>query len=161
MFGNGCILEKCTFKAQEILAKDYNIESDIWSVTSYQQLYRDALAGERHNRFVPTSEQKTPYIQQALVGAQGPIVAVSDWVKEIPIMLSRYIKSPLVPLGTNGFGRSDTREALRKHFEIDAEAIVIATLSQLSQEKKIDFSVVQKAMEKYNYTSDKLDPFSI
>ena len=75
----------------------------------------------------------------------------ADWVKEIPIMLSRYIKSPLVPLGTNGFGRADTREALRKHFEIDAEGIVIATLSQLSQEKKIDFSVVQKAMEKYNY----------
>ena len=114
-----------------ILAERYNIAADVWSVTSYVELRRDALEAERWNRLHPTEPERVPYLLQALGDAKGPIVAVSDYMKSVPDGLAPWLGQRLVTLGTDGFGRSDNREHLRSHFEISAESVVAATLSRL------------------------------
>jgi len=161
LFGSGSILHQCVLDARKILIEDFDVAAEVWSVTSYQQLFRDARECERKNRFVPVSREKKSYLKKTLQGVKGPIIAVSDWVQEIPAMLVGFVEQTLVPLGTNGLGRSDTREALRRHFEIDAGAIVIATLSQLAKEGSIDWKVVKGAMKRFDWSEDKADPFGL
>src|SRR5207302_6321452 len=119
LFGSGIsVLD--ALKAQEILAEKYDVAADVWSATSYNELRRDALECERWNRLHPGEAPHVPYMTRALEHAAGPVIAVSDFMKQVPDMIGRWIKPPFVPLGTDGFGRSDTREALRRHFETDA-----------------------------------------
>jgi pyruvate dehydrogenase E1 component len=146
--------------AQKILADDYDVSADIWSVTSYQQLYRDGRAAQRHNRLHPVSKPKVPYVAQAMQHALGPIVAVSDWVSELPAMVAPMIDRTMVRLGTNGFGRSDTREALRAHFEIDAPQVVTSALYGLMQDGAIDGKVVAQAMKTLGVQADRPDPMT-
>ncbi|MDX2054906.1 MAG: pyruvate dehydrogenase (acetyl-transferring), homodimeric type [Polyangiaceae bacterium] len=160
LWGSGCILVQ-VLKAQEILAEKYGVSSDVWGVTSYNELYRDAQRVERYNRLHPEAEPQVPYIEQALKGVTGPFIAASDYLKALPELLSRFIPGRLVPLGTEGFGMSDTREALRRHFEVDAESIVIAALHGLRLEGKIKGSVVAKAMAELGVDPEKIDPMSI
>jgi pyruvate dehydrogenase E1 component len=157
LFGSGTILNE-TLRAQEILAAKYGIHADVWSVTSYTELRRDALAVERWNRLHPTEKEKTPYLLTALDDAKGPIVAASDYMKAVPDVLSPWLPSRLVTLGTDGFGRSDNREHLRRHFEISAEAIVGATLSKLAREGKFKAEDAQKAMEELGLDVEAGDP---
>jgi pyruvate dehydrogenase E1 component len=157
LFGSGSILQQCVLEAARILIEDFKVAAPVWSVTSYQQLFRDARACARHNRFVPKSKEKKSYIQKALKGVKGPIIAASDWVQEIPASLTPYIEQPYVTLGTNGLGRSDTREALRSHFEIDAGSIVVAALSSLSKEGGLEWSVVKGAMKRFGIDPAKKD----
>ncbi len=133
-------------KAQEILAEKYDVAADVWSVTSYTELRRDALECERWNRLHPGETARVPYVTRSLEKAPGPIVAVSDYMKSVPDMVGRWVKAPFVPLGTDGFGRSDTREALRRHFETDAPHVVVATLSALGQQGLIEPGLVRKAI---------------
>ncbi len=146
-------------EAQKLLA-DYDVSADVWSATSYQQLFRDARHVERHNRLHPGDKPKVPYVTETLSGTQGPIVSVSDWVTEIPSLLSRFMPRRFMPLGTNGFGRSDTREALREHFEIDAPAVAAAVLYTLLQEGTITAKVVQQAYKRLGIDSERPDPMN-
>ena len=145
-------------EAQAILADAHDVAADIWSVTSYQQLFREARKVERYNRLHPEQKPKVPYVAQALERTAGPVVTVSDWISEIPSLLARFVPRRLLPLGTNGFGRSDTREALRRHFEIDAPNVVVATLYALQQEGAVPAKTVRAAIKKYGIDPEAIDP---
>ena len=116
------------------------------------------MAADRWNLLHPAEKEKQPYILKALEGSEGPIVAASDYMKIVPDQLSPWLRERLVSLGTDGFGRSDNREYLRKHFEVNAESIAAATLSRLSREKKFDAKKAQKAPRELNINPDKIDP---
>jgi pyruvate dehydrogenase E1 component len=144
IFGSGPILNEA-LKAQQILAEKYLIAADVWSVTSYNELRRDCLDVERWNRLHPGSKERVPFVVQALGDAPGPIIAASDYMKTLPDALSPWLGARLSSLGTDGFGRSDNREHLRRHFEVDAESIVAATLSKLARDGVIKAKVAEKA----------------
>jgi pyruvate dehydrogenase E1 component len=157
LFGSGPILNDVV-RAQEILATKYDVHADVWSVTSYTELRRDALAVERWNRLHPAEKEKVPYLLTALGDAKGPIIATSDYMKSVPDLLSPWLPSRLVTLGTDGFGRSDNREHLRRHFEVNAESIVGATLSKLAREGKFKAKAAEKAMEELGLNIEAMDP---
>jgi pyruvate dehydrogenase E1 component len=144
LFGSGPILNE-VLRAQQILAEKYSIAADVWSVTSYNELRRDALETDRWNRLHPAEKERVPFIATALRDTKGPIIAASDYMKSLPDALTPWLGSRLVSLGTDGFGRSDNREHLRRHFEIDAESIVAATLSRLSREGVIKPKIAAQA----------------
>jgi pyruvate dehydrogenase E1 component len=135
-------------KAQELLQKDWGVSADVWSVTSWNELRRDGLAVDRHNLLHPSSK-KSAYITDRLKGAQGPVVAVSDYMRSVQDQIAPWVEQDFVSLGTDGFGLSDTRGALRRHFKVDAESIVVRTLAQLAQSGEVKASVVQEALSKY------------
>ena len=157
LFGSGPLL-LAVLRAQEILAAKFEVAADVWSVTSYQQLRNEALAAERWNRLHPGEPPRVPYITRALESAAGPVIASSDYMKAVPDMVSRWIGRPFTPLGTDGFGRSDTREALRRHFEIDAEHIVVATLASLCQQGQVPPGIVARAIQEYGIDPEKVEP---
>jgi pyruvate dehydrogenase E1 component len=146
LFGSGCIILQ-VLRAQEILAERYAVAADVWAVTSYQQLRREALACERYNRLHPEAEKRVPYITQTLAGSKGPFIAASDYMTLVQDQVSRWIPGRYVALGTDGFGMSDTREALRRHFEVDAECIAVAALSALHAEGKLDAKTLAQAIK--------------
>jgi pyruvate dehydrogenase E1 component len=157
LFGSGPILNE-VLRAQEILAAKYGVHADVWSVTSYTELRRDALAVERWNRLHPAEKERVPYLLTALGDAKGPIVAASDYMKAVPDVLSPWLPSRLVALGTDGFGRSDNREHLRRHFEVSAEAIAGAALSKLARDGKFDAKTAQKALGELGLDVEAGDP---
>ena len=157
LFGSGPILNEA-LRAQQILAEKYKVQADLWSVTSYNQLRREALATERWNRLHPAEKEKRPYILQALDGAEGPIVAATDYMKIVPDQLAPWLTGRLVTLGTDGFGRSDNRQHLRRHFEVNAESIAAAALSRLARDGKFDARKAQKAMQDLGVDTEKIDP---
>ena len=161
LFGSGPILNE-VLRAQAMLAEKYSIQADVWSVPSYTELRRDALSVERWNRLHPAEKERVPYIVSALEGAQGPIIAASDYMKVIPDQLAPWLNSGagtrLVTLGTDGFGRSDNREHLRRHFEVSAEAIVGATLSKLARDGKMKPKQAQKALAELGLDTEAVDP---
>ncbi|HXP48233.1 MAG TPA: pyruvate dehydrogenase (acetyl-transferring), homodimeric type [Terriglobales bacterium] len=157
LFGSGPILNEA-LRAQQILAEKYKIQADLWSVTSYNQLRREALATERWNRLHPAEKEKRPYILQALEGAEGPIVAATDYMKIVPDQLAPWLTGRLVTLGTDGFGRSDNRQHLRRHFEVNAESIAAAALSRLARDGKFDARKAQKALQDLGVDTEKIDP---
>jgi len=146
LFGSGPILNE-VLRAQQILAEKYNVAADVWSVTSYNELRRDCLSTERWNRLHPAEKERTPFLVDALTNAPGPIIAASDYMKSLPDSLAPWLGARLVSLGTDGFGRSDNREHLRRHFEVDAESVVAATLSKLAREGVVKPKVAEKAFE--------------
>jgi pyruvate dehydrogenase E1 component len=148
-------------QAQKMLADDYGVGVDILSATSYQQLFRDGRAVERHNRLHPLDKPKVPYVAQVLAAGEGPVIAVSDWVQELPSLIHRFVPRRFVPLGTNGFGRSDTREALRAHFEVDAAAIVVTVLHTLMLEGTLPAKTVQAAIKKLGIDPERPDPMGV
>jgi pyruvate dehydrogenase E1 component len=153
LFGSGPILNEA-LKAQAILAETYSIATDVWSVTSYNELRRDCIDIERSNRLHPTAKEKVPYIVQALGNAPGPIIAASDYMKSLPDSLAPWLGNRLISLGTDGFGRSDNREHLRRHFEVDAASIVAATLSKLARTGVIKPKVAEKAIADLGLATD-------
>jgi pyruvate dehydrogenase E1 component len=161
LFGSGPILNE-VLRAQEILAGKYSIATDVWSVPSYTEVRRDALAVERWNRLHPAEPERKSYLQTVLEGAAGPIIAASDYMKSMPDTLAPWLNangSRLVSLGTDGFGRSDNREHLRRHFEVSAEAIAGATLSKLAREGKvIKPKKAQQALVELGLDLEALDP---
>ncbi|MCB9830848.1 MAG: pyruvate dehydrogenase (acetyl-transferring), homodimeric type [Planctomycetes bacterium] len=148
-------------KAQEILAERYDVSADLWSATSYQLLRKDALSCERWNRLHPEKEARVPYVVSALQKTKGPYVAVSDYMKAVPEMITRWVPGTYLPLGTDGYGMSDTREALRRHFEIDPEFIVLGVLSALQQDGKIEAATVARAIQDLGIDPEKIDPIAV
>src|SRR5579875_1536607 len=153
LFGSGPILNE-VLRAQQILADRYNIAADVWSVPSYTELRRDCLEVERWNRLHPAVPERKPFLLQALGDAQGPIIAASDYMKALPDGLSPWLGQRLVTLGTDGFGRSDNREHLRRFFEVDAESIVAATLSKLARDGAVDPKTAQAAFADLGLSPD-------
>ena len=157
LFGSGPILNEA-IRAQGILAEKYGIATDVWSVTSYNELRRDALAVERWNRLHPTQSARQPYVLSALGDAQGPVIAASDYMKAVPDQLAPWLLERLVSLGTDGFGRSDNREYLRRHFEVSAEFIVATTLSRLARDGKFDTQRAEQAFAELGIDTERRDP---
>ena len=135
--------------------------ADVWSITSYKLLREEGLEVERWNRLHPGEPPKVPYVTRALEGVEGPVVAASDWVQAVPDLISRFVPAPYAVLGTDGFGRSDTRENLRRHFEIDAEHIVVATLSALAQSGDLKPEAVAEAIARYGIEADRPNPLTL
>ncbi|OYV83366.1 MAG: pyruvate dehydrogenase (acetyl-transferring), homodimeric type, partial [Planctomycetia bacterium 21-64-5] len=131
LFGSGAILRE-TLRAQQILADRYQVSSQAWSVTSYTQLRREAQAAEHWNLFHPNEPRRAPYIEQVLAAHEGPFIAATDFVRAVAEQIGPWVPRGLFALGTDGLGRSDTRERLRRHFEVDAECVTLAALTQLA-----------------------------
>src|SRR5271168_2613994 len=159
LFGSGAILNE-VIRAQEILDKNYGVAADVWSVTSYKALYSDGIDTERWNLLHPTEKPRVPYISQCLANSQGVLVAASDYLKALPNLVSRWTPRRLASLGTDGFGRSEGRAALRDFFEVDARFITLATLHELLREGKIQASVVQQAIKDLEIDVEKADPLT-
>jgi pyruvate dehydrogenase E1 component len=157
LLGSGTIMYE-VLKAQQILEEKYGVGADVWSVTSYKELYRDANDCERWNMLHPGEAAKVPYVTSTLKDAQGPFIAASDYMKVLPESLGKWVPGQLVSLGTDGFGRSENRAALRDFFEVDAKHIVLATLGALSREKKISTDVVKRAIQELGINPEKTNP---
>jgi pyruvate dehydrogenase E1 component len=140
-------------RAQELLGADWNVDADVWSATSWNELRRDAIECEEHNLLNPEDAPRVPFISQALQGTNGPVVAVSDWMRAVPDQISRWVPNAYTSLGTDGFGFADTRGAARRFFHIDAESIVVATLAELAKSGDVQPSAVKEALEKYRLDS--------
>jgi pyruvate dehydrogenase E1 component len=136
-------------KAQGLLAEQWGVAADVWSVTSWTELRKDGLAADTHNLFEPTGELRVPYVTTRLQGRPGPVVAVSDYMHALPDLIRKYVPSDFATLGTDGFGMSDTRGALRRHFLVDAESIVVRTLLSLAERGEIGREVVREALDRY------------
>ncbi|MHC5083600.1 MAG: pyruvate dehydrogenase (acetyl-transferring), homodimeric type [Planctomycetota bacterium] len=160
LLGSGAILPE-VIKAQNILESEFGIAADVWSVTSYKELYTDALEVQRQNMLHPDQPPRQSYLSQCFADAQGVFVAASDYMKALPCMLSQWIPGRLVALGTDGFGRSDTRGALRNYFEVSAEFIVLASLHALMQDGKIDPNVITEVIQKMEIDPEKINPMLI
>jgi pyruvate dehydrogenase E1 component len=145
-------------EAQEILAEEYGVAADVWSATSYKALREDALSTERWNRLHPTDPARTPYVSEVLSDADGPVVAVSDFMKALPDSIARWVPGSFQALGTEGYGFSDTRVALRRHFEVDAPSIVVAVLQGLAETEAIKSEVVAEAIARFDVDPDRADP---
>ncbi|WP_263384289.1 pyruvate dehydrogenase (acetyl-transferring), homodimeric type [Granulicella arctica] len=157
LFGSGPILNE-VLEAQTILSEKYGVQTDVWSVPSYTEVRREALAVERWNRLHPAEKERQSYLQAMLSGTTGPIIAASDYMKSIPDTLAPWLPGRLVTLGTDGFGRSDNREHLRRHFEVNAASIVGATLSKLAREGKFKPKAAQKAFVDLGLDTEAIDP---
>jgi pyruvate dehydrogenase E1 component len=159
LLGSGAILNE-VLKAQETLAEKYGVVADVWSATSYKELRRDALDVERWNLLHPGQEPKVPYITKCLGEKPEVVVAASDYVKSIPDSVSKWLPRPLVSLGTDGYGRSESRARLREFFEVDARFITLATLHALAQDGQIKTGVVSKAIKDLDINPKKLNPMT-
>ncbi len=157
LFGSGAILREA-LKAQEILGEKYGVSADVWSVTSYKSLYSDGIDAERWNLLHSGEKARVPYVSQCLADSDGVLVAASDYLKALPNLISRWTPRRLASLGTDGFGRSESRGALRDFFEVDARFIALATLYELFREGKIESGVVQKAVKELEINLDKPNP---
>jgi pyruvate dehydrogenase E1 component len=157
LLGSGSILREA-LRAQEILADRFDIAADVWSVTSYKELRRDALAVERWNRLHPTARPRQSYVERLLGQEKGIFIAATDYMKALPEMITRWVPGGVTSLGTDGFGRSENRPSLRRFFEVDAESIVLAALDRLAQRGEIKPERVQKAIAELGIDPEKPDP---
>jgi len=157
LFGSGAILREA-LQAQEILREKYGVSADVWSVTSYKALYTDGIDAERWNLLHSGENPRVPYVSQCLADSDGVLVAASDYLKALPNLISRWTPRRLASLGTDGFGRSESRAALRDFFEVDARFIALATLYELFREGKIESAIVQKAVKELEINNDKPNP---
>jgi pyruvate dehydrogenase E1 component len=142
------------------MLEEYGVAADVWSVTSYQELYRDGHRAERWNRLHPTEKPLVPYVTQCLGETDGVIVAASDYVKALPDTIDRWMPRRLTSLGTDGFGRSESRASLRDFFEVDARFVVLATLGALADAGRIDRAIAQKAVIDLGINPEKPNPAS-
>jgi pyruvate dehydrogenase E1 component len=148
LLGSGAIMTE-VLSARKLLNQDWGVDAAVWSVTSYTELHRDGIECERWSRLHPASDARHSFVTQALAGSSGPVVAASDYVRAVPELIRAFVPRRYVTLGTDGFGRSDTRGALQAFFEVDATSIVIATLKGLADDNVIEGSRVAEALRKY------------
>jgi pyruvate dehydrogenase E1 component len=160
LFGSGTILRE-VLGAAELLESGYGVPADVYSVTSYSELRRSALAVQRWNMLHPSEPRKQTYIEQILAERQGPFIAASDYMKTVADQIRQWVPGPYTVLGTDGFGRSDSRAELRRFFEVDRHYVVVAALKALSDEGKIDAQTVNKAMQNFGIDPEKSNPVSV
>jgi pyruvate dehydrogenase E1 component len=157
ILGSGPILREA-LKAQELLAEKFGVSADVWSATSYKLLRNDALRTRRWNMLHPAEPPRKSYLAQVLEKERGAFVAVSDNMKLVPDQIAPWVPGGLTTLGTDGFGRSDTRERLRRFFEVDTASIVVGTLYALAEQKQIQMSVVARAIKDLGLDPEKVCP---
>jgi pyruvate dehydrogenase E1 component len=157
LFGSGAILNQ-TLAAQALLEDDFGVAADVWSATSYKSLYQDACQTERWNRLHPDEEPRRSYLETQLSSESGIFVAASDYLKALPASVARWVPGPMTILGTDGYGRSDTREALRDFFEVDARHIAYAAIEGLARNDRVTAARVAEAKNKLEIDADKVDP---
>ncbi|MCA8982924.1 MAG: pyruvate dehydrogenase (acetyl-transferring), homodimeric type [Planctomycetaceae bacterium] len=157
LFGSGPILQ-CVLEAQQILAEKYRIATDVWSVTSYSELAREARTVQRWNRLHPDQNPQQSYLEQVLAGVNGPVIASSDNVRLVHDQIRDWVPGTYITLGTDGFGRSDTRTQLRHHFEVDARFVTYAALSGLVQDGHLSKAILSQALKDLEIDPDKVDP---
>ncbi len=160
LFGSGTILREA-LAAAEVLDQQFDVAADVWSVTSYSELRRDGIDCDRWNRRNPTASDRTPYVGTCLEGIDGPFIAASDYMRIVPDQIRQWVPGRFVVLGTDGFGRSDSRAALREFFEVNSSNIVLAALNALADDGKLDRETVQTAMAALNIDPDKPNPVSV
>jgi pyruvate dehydrogenase E1 component len=160
LFGSGTILREA-LRARDLLAERFGVGAEVWSATSYKELRREAVAVERWNLLHPGEEPRVPFVTRALEGHEGPVVAVSDYLKLVPDQVARWVPNGLTALGTDGFGRSETRAALRRFFEVDAEHVALAALGRLAREGKVERDLPRRAMEELGLDPEKVDPTTV
>lgn len=159
LFGSGTILNR-VLDAQKMLAENYNVAADVWSVTSYKELYYDAAQADRWNMLHPDEKPRVPFAARQLEGAEGPIIAASDYVRALPESISKWLPNPFFTLGTDGFGRSDGRGHLRDFFEVDERYIALAALYMLSRQNQWDVKELKKVMKSLEIDPEKANPFT-
>ena len=159
LFGSGTILRE-VIEAAELLKKEWKVSADVWSITSYNELAREAVDCERWNMLNPTKKPRVPYITKQLENAEGPVIASSDYIRTVSNQVRQYIPANYTVLGTDGFGRSDTRKNLRRHFEVNSHYVVLATLKTLADEGTIPASKVTEAIKKYGIDTKKPNPLT-
>jgi pyruvate dehydrogenase E1 component len=160
LFGSGTILRE-VLAAAEILVADYDIPADVWSVTSFSELRRDGMDCDRWNMRHPKQSRRNAYVTQSLVARQGPFVAASDYMRIVADQIRPWIPGHYVVLGTDGYGRSDSRRALRDFFEVDRKNVVLAALNALQDEGSVDARIVAAAIKKLDIDTDKPDPTTV
>jgi pyruvate dehydrogenase E1 component len=137
-------------KAQEMLRDEWGVQADVWSVTSWNELRRDGLTVDRHNLLHPDGERRVAYVAEKLAGRPGPVIAVSDYMRAVQDQIREWVPGDFVSLGTDGWGMSDTRGALRRHFLVDAESITVQTLARLASAGEVDAAKVVEALHRYH-----------
>ena len=160
LMGSGVILRE-VIAAAELLATDWNVSADVWSVTSFNELRRDGLDAERWNMLNPEKPQRLSFVAEVMKGAQGPTIASTDYMKAFAEQIAGFVPGKFVALGTAGYGRSDSREALRAFFEVDRYYVVVATLKALADEGKVPASQVTAAIKKYKLDANKPNPTTV
>ena len=158
LLGSGAILRE-VLAAAELLEQDWKIGADVWSVTSFTELRRDGMTVERHNRFNPENEPQLSWVERCLNDTRGPVIASTDYMRSVADLIRTWVPRRYVTLGTDGFGRSDTRAALRDFFEVDRHHVVVAALKALADDGSIDRKVVSEAIGKYGIRSDRPNPW--
>jgi pyruvate dehydrogenase E1 component len=159
LLGSGAILRE-VIAAAAMLAQDWNIGSDIYSVTSFSELAREAAEVQRWNRLHPEQEPRLSHVERQMAGSELT-VAATDYVRAYPQLIAPYLPGRFIVLGTDGFGRSDTRSALRRFFEVDAQAIVLATLDALARQGRLERKLVGEAMQRYGISSGAAAPWTV
>ncbi|MEX2550758.1 MAG: hypothetical protein WD638_11055, partial [Nitriliruptoraceae bacterium] len=157
VLSSGTIMNEA-LRAQQLLAEDWNVSADVWSAPGWNRLLRDGAAVESWNRTNPEEEKRVPLVTRILEGTEGPYVAVSDWMRATPFQIADWIPGPFAALGTDGFGRADTREALRRFHRIDAQSIAYCVLAELVKDGRMDAKVLPEAMERYELDFERI-PF--
>jgi len=160
LMGSGTILRE-VIGAAELLMEDFDIPTDVWSVTSFNELRRDALEVERWNQLHPDAEPRKCYVEEALADRPGPYIAATDYMKIVPDQIERWVPGHFVSLGTDGYGRSDGRAALRQHFEVDKRYIAVTALKALADDGVLDQKTVGEAIKKYGIDPDRPDPVTL
>ena len=160
LMGSGTILRE-VIAAAELLMQDFGIPADIWSVTSFNELRRDALEVERWNHLNPDEEPRKSYIEQKFEGIAGPYIAATDYMKIVADQIQRWVPGSFLSLGTDGYGRSDARKELREHFEVDRRFIAVTALMGLVDDGVLDRKTVAEAIEKYGIDPDRPDPVTL
>ena len=160
LMGSGVILRE-VIAAAELLEKDWGVSADVWSATSFTELRREGLDCERWNMLNPEKAQRLNYVAECLKDAKGPVIASTDYMKSFAEQIQRFVPNKFVALGTDGYGRSDSREALRDFFEVDARYITVAALKALSDEGKLSATKVLEAVNKYGLDANKPNPTTV
>ena len=160
LLGSGTILSE-VIAAAELLKTDFDVSADIWSVTSFSELRKQALSVERHNLLHPNDVEQQSYVTQCLQNRLGPVIAASDYIRLNADQIRGFIKAPYTVLGTDGYGRSDTREQLRQFFEVNRYYIVLASLHALMAEGLVSTTEIDRAFKKYAIDPKKPNPFTI
>jgi len=160
LLGSGVILRE-VIAAAELLEKDWGVSADIWSVTSFTELRREGIETERWNLLNADKKQKQSYVTECLAKAEGPVIASTDYMRLFADQIRTYVPQRYVVLGTDGYGRSDSREALRNFFEVDRYHVVLATLKALADEGKLPASKAAEAIKKYNIDVKRPNPATI
>jgi pyruvate dehydrogenase E1 component len=160
LMGSGTILRE-VIAAADLLREDWKVESDIWSATSFNELRRDGMSAERHNLLHPKGERRKSYVESSLEGHAGPVVAATDYMRNYADQIRQHVGRRYVTLGTDGFGRSDYRIALRRFFEVNRHYVTVAALKALADDGEIKADVVEQAIRKYGLDTDRPDPWTI